>query len=281
MKLAADGVRYPLLNKTVLKPVEYPILIRLGLKGDGGYVVPGDQIKDCNLLISLGLSDNWDFDREFLAMNPKARVVGVDHTIGSFWILRRILVYSWKVLLYTLILDRRKTSKYIEKVRNHFGYFSFFREPHVHLKKRASSRTGHLDISLGQILKSNPAFDTRHDVFLKMDIEGAEYDVTEDIICCQDRIRCIAAEFHDLDERTEEFNVCMQALSSHFFVVHVHGNNGASYDLKNDFPSTIEMTFVNRALFDRAFLPSTREYPRNGLDFPNDPNAPEYDLHFE
>lgn len=274
-------MRYPTLDKTVLIPVEYPNLIRLGPKGDGGYVVPGDQIKDCSLLVSLGLSDNWDFDREFLAMNPAAKVIGVDHTIGSLWILRRILVYSWKVLLYTLILDRRKRSKYVAKVRNHFGYFSFFREPHVHLKKRASSRTGQLDISLGQILETNPALGTRHDVFLKMDIEGAEYDVSRDIIRCQDRIRCIAAEFHDLGERTEEFNVCMQALSSHFFVVHVHGNNGASYDLKNDFPSTVEMTFVNRALFDKGFLLSAREYPRIELDFPNDPNAPEYGLHFE
>ncbi len=276
-----SGAGNCLLNKALLKPIEYPGLIRLGPNGDGGYVIPGDQIKSCELLISLGLSDNWLFDKEFLARNPTARVIGVDHTVGPWWFLRRIFIYLWKIPLYALIGNRRKISKYATKLRNCVGYFFFFREPHSHLKRRVSTSGGRLDISLGQILDSNLGRPARHDVFLKMDIEGSEYGVVQDIVQYQNRIRCIAAEFHDLDKRTEEFNESMQSLSQHFCIVHIHGNNGSAYDYTNDFPSAAEITFINKSLIEWDLPFSAFQYPRERLDFPNNPAAPDYRLHFE
>ena len=96
-----------LLNKKLLKPIEYPNLIRLGTKGDGGYVVPEDQIKQCRVLLSLGLSDNFDFDKEFQEKNPESKVIGVDYTIGWWWFSRRILIYLWKMFMYSVLLNSR------------------------------------------------------------------------------------------------------------------------------------------------------------------------------
>ncbi|MBI3189979.1 MAG: FkbM family methyltransferase [Ignavibacteriales bacterium] len=269
------------LNKSLLKPIAYPNLIRLGPDGDGGYVIPEDQITSCSLLLSLGLSDNWDFDKEFLARNPKVRIVGVDHTIGRWWFLRRIFIYSWKVFMYALLFNRRKREKYRDKVRGYLEYFTFFREPHIHLKRRISSNSGTVDIQLGEILDSHNAQHLRHDVFLKMDIEGAEYDTTQDIIKHHHRIRCITGEFHDLDTRTNDFNKCMASLSQHFSVLHVHGNNGAPYDNTNDFPSVVELTLINKEVLGKKVSFSLSEYPRKGLDFPNNSAVPDYSLRFE
>ena len=202
-----------MLKKSLLKPIEYPHLVRLGTKGDGGYVIPEDQIASCKLLVSLGLSDNFDFDKEFAAKNPAVRVIGVDHTIGSWWFSRRILIYIWKIFMYAVIFNARKKRKYIERLRTYLDYFSFFKAPNVHLKRRVASVSNKLDISLGKILEQSAAHLSLksenahegsdvltikseshflHDVFLKMDIEGAEYEIAEDIATHHERIRCIA-----------------------------------------------------------------------------------------
>ena len=51
-----------------LKPifVDDKDLIRLGSIDDGGYVVPIETIKSSTALISFGISDNWDFEKDFL-----------------------------------------------------------------------------------------------------------------------------------------------------------------------------------------------------------------------
>ncbi len=279
-----------LLNKSSLKPIEYKNLTRLGTKSDGGYVIPEDQISQCAVLVSLGLSDNFDFDKEFLTKNPSARVIGVDHTIGWWWFSRRILVYLWKVFMYAVIFNNRKREKYVERLQTYVSYFSFFKEPNIHLRRRVSSVSNELDISLGEIL--NFAKEGEHtrlhsssfgeqDVFLKMDIEGAEYGIAQDIARYHHRIRCIAGEFHDLDTRTREFNECFGQLLQHFYVVHVHGNNGAPYDAENDFPTCVEITLINKEVVGKEISFSNSELPRVELDFPNNPAVPDYIIRFE
>ena len=61
-------------------------LIRLGSIDDGGYVLPINDIKNSDVLISLGISDNWDFEKHFSRMS-KAKILAYDHSIDSnFWI---------------------------------------------------------------------------------------------------------------------------------------------------------------------------------------------------
>ena len=40
-------------------------LIRLGSIDDGGYVLPLKDIISSDVLISFGISDNWDFEKDF------------------------------------------------------------------------------------------------------------------------------------------------------------------------------------------------------------------------
>ena len=38
-------------------------LIRIGSLNDGGYILSKNLTKNLNLLISFGISDNWDFEK--------------------------------------------------------------------------------------------------------------------------------------------------------------------------------------------------------------------------
>ena len=51
-----------------LKPIfiDNSELIRLGSIDDGGYVVPVETVMTSNILISMGISDNWDFEKDML-----------------------------------------------------------------------------------------------------------------------------------------------------------------------------------------------------------------------
>ena len=43
--------------------IENNELVRLGSVDDGGYVAPKQTILSSELLVSLGISDNWDFEK--------------------------------------------------------------------------------------------------------------------------------------------------------------------------------------------------------------------------
>ena len=268
------------LDKQQLRPILYPALTRLGPQGDGGYVVPADQIPPCRLLISLGICDNWKFEKDFLKLNPAVSIVGVDHTVGPAFFISGLPFCLAKIFGYALIFNGAKLRKYTGRLCDYLEYFSFFRDPHQHLKRRvAASISSPRDITLDAILGAN-ASGGKHDVFLKMDIEGSEYEIVPDIIRKHIRIRCLAAEFHRLDKRTEEFNQAMRLLAQHFSIVHIHGNNIGRYDTTIDFPISVEITWVNRDLLECEPGHSTLSYPREELDFPNTPTKPDYQLGF-
>jgi hypothetical protein len=268
------------LDKQQLRPLLYPALTHLGPRGDGGYVVPADQISHCRFLISLGLCDNWKFDKEFLRLNPAVSIVGVDHSVGPTFFIAGMPFCLGKIIGYALVFNRMKLRKYTGRLRDYIDYFSFFKDPHKHLRRRVcASMSGPLDITLDAIL-GTAAQGGEHDVFLKMDIEGSEYEIVPDIIKNHLRVRCLVAEFHRLHKRTEEFNQAVRALSRHFSIVHVHGNNIAPYDETIDFPITVEITWVNKDILEHEPVPSTMSYPREGLDFPNTPSKPDHKLSF-
>lgn len=270
----------PILNKARLHPVSISTLIRVGPLEDGGYIVPREVIGGTRLLLSLGLSENWDFDREFLKLNPNATIIGVDHTVGPETFRRGRFRCLWKILGYGILFRRKKLAEYTKRYRDFRDYDRFFSAPHRHLRRRVSHELKDpVDIRFEDILKHGPTGGI-HDVFLKMDIEGSEYEIVDDILAHQSRISCIATEFHELHTRTEEFNEAVGRLLREFVIVHVHGNNCGPYHTELDFPEALELTFLNRRLAGNNPTPSTATYPIAGLDYPNNPKRPDYPLRF-
>ena len=53
------------------KPINFDDLQRIGKPNDGGYVVRKQDIIDTEHLISLGISFDWSFEKEFYKKNKK------------------------------------------------------------------------------------------------------------------------------------------------------------------------------------------------------------------
>ncbi|MBC8124923.1 MAG: hypothetical protein H7X70_04245, partial [Candidatus Kapabacteria bacterium] len=85
---------------------------------------------------------------------------------------------------------------------------------------------------------------------------------------------------HDLENGSEVFNRGIEQLLQAFEIVHIHGNNYGSYSAADDFPVVVEITFVNKALFAEAPVPSQHTYPRAGLDIANSFSIDDYPLRF-
>ncbi|MCF6441787.1 FkbM family methyltransferase [Pseudoalteromonas luteoviolacea] len=267
------------INKPALQPNHCSDLIRMGNKFDGGYVVPKSYISGTDTLLSLGINDDWKFDKEFQMENPNSKVVGVDYTVGLGFIVKKTLQNSVKSLINTILFRHDKRNKYWTRLLNCVFFYSFFRDKNIHLKRRVSDKSDQLDISLDELIEQycGSKSDT---VFLKMDIEGAEYQVIGDLCKHANRINVVAAEFHNLDTKSNEFNQFIEAISEHFYIVHIHGNNYGRYVDSIDFPETVEITFINKSLMSNVKV-SKNSYPVEGLDFPNNPKKPDYRLCFE
>ena len=94
-------------------------------------------------------------------------------------------------------------------------------------------------ISIDEIF-NNLSLDAK--VFLKIDIEGAEYALLESIIKAQSRLTSLAIEFHNLDDdrylELESFIDSFELVLSHTHV------NIAGKINNNNMASVIELTFV-------------------------------------
>src|SRR5262249_5290726 len=84
-------------------------------------------------------------------------------------------------------------------------------------------------------------------LFVKMDIEGAEYDVAPLLAEYATYLNGFVVEFHDLQNRWNDFVASMLALSERFAVCHVHGNNYSGISDRG-VPETLEVSMINRAL---------------------------------
>jgi len=118
------------------------------------------------------------------------------------------------------------------------------------------------------------------DLVLKMDIEGAEWDVLDHSSSVSlSRFSQIICEFHGLARLYEgPFHAralrVFQKLAQDFAVIHVHANNnGDLCNLANiAVPSTLEISFANRKRY--SFTATDETFP-TPLDAPNNPGSPE------
>ena len=269
------------IDRTQLKPIHYPDLIRLGALRDGGYVVPEVHVKRSTVLLSLGMKQNWSFEKDFAAANTAGvRVIGVDPGVGPRLFARQLASSAWGIVRDSLGNNRRRIRAHMAVLRNSLDYFWFFGVRHHHIRKAVAGSLTTTTITMGRLLEMSHAAGP-HAVFLKMDIEGAEYAVVPDIGSLHERINCIVAELHRLGRKAATANRTIAQLLQHFRIVHIHGNNYSDYDAVNDFPDAVEITFVNKALCPEPAVPTRREYPTPGLDFPNRPARPDHQLRFE
>lgn len=130
--------------------------------------------------------------------------------------------------------------------------------------------------ALSEILREN-GHDSENDMILKMDVEGAEWDVFSTFDADElKRFDQIALELHwfwDLNNK-DRILKSLENLNRHHQIIHVHGNSfGIAVPMEGyNMPDIIEATWVRKE--GREFCTSNHFFPTS-LDARNDVNYPE------
>jgi hypothetical protein len=126
--------------------------------------------------------------------------------------------------------------------------------------------------------------DNYSNIFLKMDIEAAEYQWLLSLSEKQlNTFKQIVIEFHGINDdswntKWSDKNDCFKKLSNTHYAIHIHGNNYGG--VTNNIPDTVEVTYIRKNTIDYEPTLNKQRLPTLDLDFPNNPHIDDYDLNF-
>jgi len=195
---------------------------RWGPKGDGGYVVPANVMKEASVLVTGGVSTNVEFEVDVANANPKIKMGLFDHTI-----------------------EQAPDHTPANAVWHKLGLGS---EANCIPLEKAAELSG-----AGPNDKLIVKFDIEG-------AEWELIESTPDAFW--DRVTVLITELHGFDQREtwERYRTLLGKLDRHLLTVHVHANNWArTIFLKNEgveFPITIETTHINRKLIPAGVTPT-------------------------
>jgi len=259
-----------------LKPIHVRDLIRVGRDNDGGYIIPKSIMIKSKSLLSYGINKDWSFEKDFNSINPKSKVHCYDHTLTFF----SLIVYTFKsflgIIFRSLTLDKKRLIHSLNGIKIISDYFSFFKNNIYHYKNRVWHNNDKKSVTIKETIKKINS----DNIFIKMDIEGAEYKVFNSLFNPGNSIIGMAVEFHDLDKNSKNFNKIINEILKHYHIVHIHGNNYSNIIPKYNFPNTVEITFANKLMIKGKIKMSEKDYPIKNLDQPNRFSKEDYRLNF-
>ena len=220
------------------KPKNEYNLIRLGKNNDGGYLVEKYSFDEAKSLISFGLSFDWSFEKQFFNIK-NCPIHCYDPTIKYSSIKkfsRKNIINLFKI---KNLLNKNSFKKNIDNIFLYKDYKKFFTNEVIHYE--SSVGIGRNKINFSEIINKTKLYP----LFLKIDIEGSEYRILEDIIKYQNKISGLVIEFHNVDLHK---NLISKFINNfNLSLCHVHGQNpsGIDYLDDNNDPTQIEMTFSN------------------------------------
>tara|TARA_B100000686_G_C16760296_1_gene958204 strand:+ start:1361 stop:1990 length:630 start_codon:yes stop_codon:yes gene_type:complete len=174
----------------------------------------------------MGIGKNWKFEEDFVSANT-VPTHAYDHTVtGTFW-----LKFFIKGFLSALIGKANGPS---EAIKTYHSFKRFFNDKATHYKEQVGGgQSGHTNLK-----KSMDRLEKKP-LFLKVDIEGSEYEILEEIISFSGTLSGLAIEFHKVSEHVTEIENFINRFELQ--LVHTHPNNNR---VNNQGDSEgIEMTF--------------------------------------
>ena len=252
-----------------ITPLNFPDVIRVGNQGDGGYIIPRVLLQEVEFLVSLGVSNDWTFDRHFKEINKKLTIHAYDHTISQRKFLNSLAINSLK-----FVLGKVHFTEILKSLKTLVGYKIFFQGNNVHYIERVHSRVDEkVDVTIDTIMQRTGSAS----VFLKIDIEGAEYRILSELDQYSTKILGLVIEFHDTWPFRDVFISKMRALLTNYAVVHIHPNNFAGVAV-DGLPEVMEITLLRRDyISDFSFKKVSSAID---LDRPNNPKRDEIVLKF-
>lgn len=220
-------------------------LIRHGRPGDGGYVVPKVAFEKADVLLGYGIADDISFEESFSALYQKPSF-GFDCGVTNIQINNNLCTFI------------------PECIEN---------DGNVYTHQKSSGKVSTFSAQLKRLQIENKK------LFIKMDIEGAEFAAFEGIQGFFSNITGIVLEVHfTKDNQIILVNRLLEKLLKDFYLVHVHANNCALSLFKTKYSNgeisrILELSFINKNLVVNAVLSENQIHPLP-IDMENCPTYP-------
>ena len=213
-------------------------LLRFGSHYDGGYLLNNNDLLKSDMMISLGIHENWDFEKQIYKNYEIRKVILFDPQSSYF------LIFTY--LLKSIIkCNFKKILIYLMKLKE----FKNLKSECIFIQKKFKESL------VAKYIKSE-------NILLKIDIEGDEYDILNFILNNQNRINCLIIEFHNIDKYSNK----IKEFISHFKLklIHTHVNTFSEED-----NITLELTFSKHA---NIYKDKWEQFMFSEIDSPNHPS---------
>lgn len=225
--------------------------IRIGNEYDGGYVINEIIAEHTTKLISIGMGGEDSFERDWFKKYPHTQIEAYDGT------------YPCNDLCYK---NEEHVNKSIFYIQHNVGYEK-------------------------ENIPLNAIIDGKKNVLLKVDTEGAEYKMFDNVILTD--VVGLIMEVHDLQEKRnrEKLKHLFNTSFKDLVLCHIHANAwGMLFDLNlsnrddkgiyvKDFPNTLEFTFVHKKFLNKLEL-ETKPFPDVSVDNTNKQGTDDIDLYW-
>lgn len=186
-------------------------LCRVGCDQDGGYVIPELCVAQADALLSLGIGYDWSFEQDWLTRSEN------------------IVIHAYDDQACDDVVDLTQ----------------FFQGQCVFFQQRVNKKF--IDDSFLEFEEAMRRLPGQN-VFVKIDIEGGEYNLVDDLCQHRDRIMGMAIEFHGVGTASHHcFMAAVPGLQKEFDIVHVHGNNSGPIT-ECGLPEYLEISFLRKDL---------------------------------
>lgn len=259
-----------------LKPIFDSSLIRVGSDFDGGYVVSHKLFSRTTKLISIGYGWNSKFEKSVLRKYSSIEIQLFDDEanllscLNPWYKFPRFFFGSLAHGKIVWLKDFYWYQSTLDFLRLYFQNWSRLKYRNFRIVSNPNKKK---EIGINQIILKQKLVEN---IYLKIDIEGSEYDIIEEIVQAKHNILGITIEFHDVSLRKQEFILAVKRLQSKFHINHIHPNNHRS--VIDNFPDVIEISFISKNEIEMS--PTFRAHAYLDVDSPNNPSKTDYDLIF-
>jgi hypothetical protein len=250
-------------------------LLRVGRCCDGGYVISESLMSRSSCLLSFGINNDWSFEKDF------CRRTGVKCYCFDFSIDAAVFrKEGWQqVRFFFGDIFKRGTIGWSRFV-NALAYFRLHRSFMTFFSANVFRPLG-VDRSAHDCFKTLNGFleeflAGKMDIFLKMDIDGFEYGIVDDILQNKDRFHALSIEAHAIHGYPARFGNFLDKLGTGYFVYHAHANNYGSIENKGGYPDVLELSWIRKDLAEPTTFHDSSHLPLAGIDFPNNAKAADF-----
>ena len=205
-------------------------LLRFGSIDDGGYYLTSSKIIEANILFSGGISSNIEFEYDLFRFNSDLKILMVDPTVSQV----KLLI---KGFLRFLLFKKNK----VRYLFNNLIFIYLLRSKRCwHINKWLSQENGIIDILRSKIENYDQKI-----IILKLDIEGSEYQLIEEILNNLKLFNCMIFEFHHMDIHNDLVYSFIEECSNDFDLIYLGINPSGGKDSLNR-PKNIEITLERK-----------------------------------